>query len=372
MATIIRTRKKKAKAPTCLLCGVPGLEPGYEVPTGRVFEHPPNGACMVRMFYVDGVCADDKYELDNGIVYDIDPAEVIEKPPVVIPDGEIVYPENGDEYADLDDSIRAIFKAYKLDFLGGTSGERGWSSIAAYARCPYLWANTVLKKAKKISIGIQVGSIVHAHLAIKYQKLIDPTYPLEPIALQAALAEARIRPEALAEAWRLFRAYEAYYADDVIEPLAVEHFVRDPRTGRTVRIDLILRVSKPTGLLVPGTHLMDHKTMGVMSAANLEWRNDGTILSQLDLWHGCSLGKRYGELRSAIVNVIGKQKDPKFERIVVPPIPRVLKDHRRMMPIWIARAELDRAQNFFPRNRASCNVYGLCDLYEECAGDATS
>lgn len=374
MASIVRTRQKKAKAPSCLLCGVPGIGLGLETANGMLFEHPPNGGCLVQLFYADGRCADSKYQVENGVIYDLDPPESVEQPPApptTVPEGEIVYLENNEVFADLDDTLHAIFAEHKQQFLGGSSGERGWSSISTYAKCPYLWSQTVAKKTKLTGEGVSVGTIVHVLLAVKYMKMIDAAYPLEPLIVYAQLMERKVNPAYVTEAWRVYQAYCDYYSQDAIEPLAIEHLLRDPRTGRTCRIDLIFRVTS-TGVpgLVPGTYIMDHKTMKAFYEASLEWRNDGTILTQLDLWHELRLDKRFGELRAAVVNILGKQKDPKFERIIVPPVPRVLRDHRKHMPIWVAKLELDRAQGVFPRNRASCiSQYGKCSMFDHCAGD---
>lgn len=371
MASITRTRRKKTKAASCLLCGTPGIALGFQTANGELYEHPRNGACLVQLFYADGLVADDKYEIENGTIYDLDPPEPPPQiDPAQLPAGEIVYLDGPDQWADLDDVLHAIFREHKVEFLGGTSGERGWSSISTYAKCPYLWAQTVGKKTKLTTEGIQVGSILHALLAVYYQKMIDAAYPLEPIYLYAQLNERKVNPAYVAEAWRVFQAYLDHYADDVIEPLAVEHFLRDPRSGRTCRIDLIFRVTRDGNLLAPGTYLADHKSMKIFYATSLEWRNDGTILTQLDLWHALGLNKRFGELRGAVVNILGKQKEPRFERVPVPAVPRVLRDHRRHMPIWVAKLELDRAAGLFPRNRASCiTQYGKCSQFDHCAGD---
>ncbi len=364
--------------PACMLCGVPGV--ATTLPS--LFEHPPNGTCLVRLFYADGLCADNKYELDGGVVYDLDPDPALETANhagagSVSTGGDVIRLDGVDDaWVNAEVALRDVFAGYGVPFLGGTSGERGWSSISTYAKCPYLWSKSTMKRAgtsgsaKAGSQGISEGSLIHALLAVHYQKLIDPAYPVDPITLHAQLTAARVHPEWLETAWRVFQAYLRYYANDVIEPIAVEHLVTDPRSGRTCRIDLIFRVSSSNGVFVPGTYLCDHKSAKAFYAHTMEWRNDGTILTQLDLWDACHLGKRFGELRGAVVNLLGKQLEPKFERIIVPPVARVLRDHRRHMPIWIAKMEMDRALGVFPRNRANCiSQYGKCELFDHCAGD---
>jgi intein/homing endonuclease len=772
--------KRKVKDPSCALCGTAGIATSLP----GLLEHVPNGKCRVGLFYSDGVCADDRYELDDGTIYDLQPVE--EAPPG---DPKPMAPLSGEpDVIDLDqtpifttveEALRKIFEANKLEYLGGTSGARGWSSVSTFAKCPYLWEHTFLGKRRVETRGLAEGSLVHIFLASYYQGILQPDYPITSEYLLDALHSANVNPEYLTEAWRVFQSYLLRYPNDVIEPLAVEHLVVDPRSGRSCRFDLIFRVTKTVGesLLAPGTYLMDHKCItgdslifdratkklvrvddlfkfgigprvlayrdgklveaqaeapeadrvrpvykvqlsdghslrcsddhpiltasgwvkaadltenhwvaipsttsikdfrssftdaqvrivgmllgdgslthaasfsqlpgphwdlflrtaaelgeaptvrvgkrnvfvatcpskkgapvdnlirslglhgcrshdkhipialkaipdrqvgillgalwdtdgnittnenrvairytsvskrlvediqylclrlgihsriskttgsyagspydyynltvstrkskrvflgllldGVINSvrvascaqqalenvkegddrsiplvliasalergpktqsisnnlsklkrepsasvtwnvanewvrnipelreildrhihwirvlsvssegsemlyhisvpgpntfvvndiithntlkafyeSSLEWRNDGTILTQLDLWHSMHLDKKFGKLTAAIVNVLGKQKDPKFERILVPPVPRVLKDHRKHMPIWIGQMELAKATGVFPRNRAVCTMYGLCELYNHCAGDA--
>lgn len=100
------------------------------------------------------------------------------------------------------------------------------------------------------------------------------------------------------------------------------------------------------------------------------WANDGEILGQMMLWDRLKLGLRFGPLRGTIVNILGKQKDPKFHRTTVPPETWQKAQHARDLKFWEAEIQHAKAVNYFPRSRAACiDRFGKCDLYDHCSGE---
>ena len=125
---------------------------------------------------------------------------------------------------------------------------------------------------------------------------------------------------------------------------------------------------------MPGVYTADHKTSGRFDQATLKgWHNDGGVLQQIDLYDRLKVEKRFGKLQGHLINMIGKQIKPKFERIFVPPLPATIRDHRKSLRVWNATINLAREMNHFPRSRGNCiHRYGKCALYDHCAGHSSS
>ncbi len=178
----------------------------------------------------------------------------------------------------------------------------------------------------------------------------------------------KANPEFVAEAWRVYSAYQLYYRDEPIKPLAIEHDLRDPRTGESCRYDLIAFLDRELPGYLPGTYIVEHKTASRFDYDTLEgWANDGEVLGQVMLWQRLGLDKRFGELKGVMVNLLGKQKEPKFHRTLVAPSTWQVEQHKKDLPRWDALISLCRSANNFPRARAGCiGRYGRCDSYDHC------
>lgn len=267
-----RTKKRK-----CILCGgtlAPASVEGF-------YLHEVVETCGVRVADADGVSLDDTHVVEDGVVYElaVEGADVVEEPAAVEPstyDGlALVVPVDlmssagvveTEPYVSVEWALQAIFDAAGVPRLGGASGDQGWSSFSTFQKCPYLWKRRYVDTKRGLlsktpsAPALELGTLVHALLAVDYARQIDVTYPLDSEQLHAELVQSGVTPEYLAEAKRLISAYYAYYALDTgWRPLAVEHHVVDPKTKQSCRIDVIMERTETAPGLPAGTYLWDHK-----------------------------------------------------------------------------------------------------------------
>lgn len=264
-----------------------------------------------------------------------------------------------------------LFDSHGLPRLGGASTGKGWSSYATAQRCLYLWHKRYIERESPLILGEDqhraVGGLVHTFLALHYANAMQTYSEITPESCRDYLLE-RAKPTFVNEGWRLFEAYRLYYKFDEIEPLAVEYDLRDPRSGDSCRYDLIAFLPKAKAGNLPGTYIFEHKSSGRFDYDTLEsWANDGEVIGEFALWKHLGLDKRFGPLRGVIVNLIGKQKEPKFHRTIISPSPQLVASHLNDLKRWDALIALCRSTGFKPRSRANCvNRFGRCDWWEDC------
>lgn len=352
---------------TCILCGTK-LSP--TTADGILLHHKISNqsiGCQVVLTDELGVSIDDRYELIAGTIYER------EEPAPPDPDVIVAF----EQYTPFEKALEAVFAHFGVERLGGASGDRGWSAVSAYQRCPYLWFKTYVahqvpngnELVLSEPLGLAIGSIVHTFLAVHYQKRINARYPLTPELVRKYLDENAVNPAFVTESWRLFSAYRLYYKNEPLQPLAIEHHVVDPRSKESCRYDAIVEILENGQGYEPGTWIMDHKTTLMFDRATLEgWPNDGTVIQQVMLWHRLGLHRRWGELKGVIVNLIGKQKIPGMHRAFVSPLRWQIDQQAADLRVWDAQKKLALATSSFPRSRANCvNRYGMCRLFDHCA-----
>jgi intein/homing endonuclease len=130
-------------------------------------------------------------------------------------------------------------------------------------------------------------------------------------------------------------------------------------------------------ITVPRAHnfvsngIITHNTASRFTADLLEgWHNDGEILGQIMVWKQAKLDKKYGKLRGTIVNIVGKQKIPQFQRVIVPAQRWHVSGHDEDLKVWAALQEMYRATNTWPKARNNCvHRYGLCQLFQHCSSN---
>lgn len=280
-----------------------------------------------------------------------------------------------DLYPPVETVLAQLFAEHDLPRLGGPSTGKGWSSFAVAQRCLYLFNKRYVEKARPPLITetdyIAVGTLVHVFLALHYANLMGSHQAITPDVCHDYL-RTRANPAFVAEGWRLFAAYRLYYAFDEIQPLGVEYDLQDPRTGESTRYDLIAFFPKSKPGRPGGTYLVEHKTAGRFDFDTLEgWANDGEVIGEAALWARLGLDKRFGPLRGVIINLIGKQKDPKFHRTTVAPQSLLVKAHLDDLRRWDGLLQFCKATRNWPRSRANCiNRYGRCDWWEHCVSGA--
>lgn len=334
---------------TCLLCG----RKLRALSDGR-YSHPKAEDCLVKRTDRFGVALKDDEPVEKPVEIEPEPLDI----------GIVVFPF-------VEDVLIEIFKERGLERLGGKSTGKGWSSFAVWQRCQYLWHRRYHKPVNQIvktePTALAIGIVVHTFLAIYYQQMISPGYPLTPDECYGAL-KAKCNPEIIDESWRVFSAYALYYQHDWIQPLAIELDLKDPRNGESCRYDVIAFLAETFGELLPGTYIVEHKTAQRFDNATLDgWANDGEVLGQIMLWDRLGLENRFGRLRGVIVNLLGKQKEPLFERVIVPPQAWQIDQHKADLRSHEAMIQLANASGNFPRSRGNCiGRYGKCDLYDHC------
>jgi len=207
------------------------------------------------------------------------------------------------------------------------------------------------------------------YMALHYQKLIDPDYPIIPEAAHGFFLTKGVNIDALQDAWRILEAYRLFYIEDYLTPVAVEYHTVDPKTHESCRYDLIAIAHEGNGFIEPGACIVEHKTAGRFSSDQLDgWVNDGEVLGQIMLWERLKLHKRFGELKGVIVNILGKQKEPLFHRTLVSPNRWQTKQHAKDLRSWQAWRQLCVAMRSFPRARANCiSKFGKCSQWDHCA-----
>jgi hypothetical protein len=271
----------------------------------------------------------------------------------------------------LEEALDEIFDNHGLERLGGTSGGLGWTSFAAYQRCPYLWRRLHIDTARApsaIPSALEIGIAIHVHLAVHYQNLIG-AFPFTSDWLHDALVDRGCNAGSLMEAWRVFQSYRLRYEEDYLTPLAVEHRVEDPVHGYSCRYDLVATIPDGVTDYMPGAYVVEHKSAGRFDDATLNgWHNDGEIIQQIHLWTRLHLDNVFGPLRGVIVNILGKQKPPQFQRRIVAPDLVVAESHARDLAVWQAHRRLAVATGVFPRARANCiSRFGKCSEWDHCA-----
>ncbi len=375
----------KPKPKLCILCKSPLAKTAW--PT--LFLHPTEGACTVRVTNALGMSVDDLYFVDptdNALCARVpDEGEATFGAPVS--EGLIYDPSAESAFLSADAGIRRMFELAGLPMLGGMSGPRGWSSISTFQRCRYLWLSKygnapVVDESTPRFEALEVGTLTHLFVAVHYQQIIQSNpatasaagpYPLTPEDAVRFLREAMVTPGYIDQAWALFEGYRFEYQDELswMTPLAVEHLAVDPRDNASCRWDLVFRIDQPYQGLLPGVYVANTKTAGRNDLATREqWKNDGQILGEIDLYDRLRFEKLWGPRRGACINLIIKTKAPQYLRTWVNPGKGVLRNFRKDRAVWVAEMELAAATGMYPRSRASCvtQYHTLCELFDHCAG----
>lgn len=339
----------------CFLCEseLESLDNGY-------FSHPESNVCRVQ--YTDHF----------GVPVEALPEEVVRGD-----DGSDFFEEleNIQIFPFVEDVLREVFAKYGLERLGGVSTGRGWSAFSTFQRCRYLYLRRYVRPIERVSIlpvmeppARAIGTVIHAFLAVYYTRCIVPDYPLTPELLRDEML-AKANPEFVNEGWRVFLAYALFYQGEEIMPLAVEYDLKDPRTSESCRYDLIAYFPRPQDDRAPGTYVVEHKSSERFDDATLNgWANDGEVIGQVMLWERLGLSLRFGKLKGVIVNLLGKQKEPKFHRTTVAPESWQIAQHANDLKRNEAEIHQARALDSWPRSRANCiGRFGKCDLWDYCA-----
>lgn len=278
-----------------------------------------------------------------------------------------------EQFLSIDQAIEQVRDSLNIPRelqLTGGSGQ-GWSTYSTFQRCPRAYYFQVVQPKPKFSSpeALEVGGLLHTFMALYYY----PQAPFNtqlPEALFKSLAQIDVNPKSLSEGWRLFQAYVDHYGDnDYLTPIAVERHAQDPKSKNTCRYDLIARIDNPPALgFAEGLYIIEHKTSSQFSENVLDgWSIDGEILGEMALWKVAKLEKVYGPLAGLCVNLIGKQKIPKFERVFINPQQIQTDQHLIDLKHWKKRIEAHKKSGEWPRALAGCiSKFGKCEFYNHC------
>lgn len=275
-------------------------------------------------------------------------------------------------YPSVEDVLNELFAKAGVPRLGGISTGHGWSFYSTFMRCPYAW-NRRYRLQLKPSLLIEapslaIGTLIHTFLASYYALMIEPTYELTPRVIYDVTKQFA-NPVFVEEAWRVFTAYQLFYSLEVIQPLAIEHDLKDPRTGESCRYDLVAFFPESIAGRPPGTYIVEHKSTSRFDSDTLDgWVNDGEVIGQVALWKQLGLDLRFGKLQGVIVNLLGKHKVPQFHRTVVGPDSWQIDAHLNDLRRWEGLIQLSISTESFPRARQGCiSRYGRCQWFDHCA-----
>lgn len=290
---------------------------------------------------------------------------------VLRPDGTLDLSKGVLDLDRVEEVFATVFTEHARPRLGGASGVRGWSSVAALQRCAYAWKLSHKDGVRPVAPDLEIGSTVHTYLAVHYQRQIEPSYPITPEALHARLLDSGCAPSMILKIWDYWQRYKLEYDRDYLRPLAVEQLAVDPDGDMSCRYDLIARIDDPEAHVTAGTYVVEHKTSGLFNEQTLYgWRGNGEIQGQILLWDRAGMRERFGPLAGVMVNVIGKQKQPRFHRFTV--VPSEADKAQHLSDLRYFRAYLDalRQADTWPRSRANCySNGGKCAHWNHCLGD---
>lgn len=164
------------------------------------------------------------------------------------------------EYKGIDEVLVDVFARHNMARLGGASG-RGWSSYAAFQRCPYLYKIKYIDRERGApALALETGSAFHTFMALHYTWMLDDALTLTPEVCREELLNNGARPEGILAGWQCYDNYRMHYEQDYLYPLGIEEFAEGEH-GNTCRYDLIARVDTPQPGVIPGTYIVEHKCL---------------------------------------------------------------------------------------------------------------
>ena len=219
-------------------------------------------------------------------------------------------------------------------------------------------------RPNKKATALQRGGTMHSMLAHFYKQRMKPDFSLAraiedaEIVGREAISSTEIPAEEFQdEDLRVFREYNLYYQNDGWEILAVEQpFSRILHESE----DLVILWEGIVDLVIKdpsiGKATVDHKTESRKS-------NPFILSNQFQ-------GYEDSFKLPVIVNKIGYQKtlpnNERFRRLVHDSTPPLLKEWQDDVVYWVKLAISWHEQNYFPRNRTSCDKYSGCIFQPIC------
>jgi hypothetical protein len=248
----------------------------------------------------------------------------------------------------------------------------GPHAVGAFALCPQLHGfahemhlRPIIEKPRPF-----VGTLIHAGLAYRYGAMLPqkPEWLVYKDGYEAISVLGEHRPELRDLALYVFEAYERTYANNVWEPVLVEHqFIMPFEHGLySARTDL-LAIEWPAKEYV----LIDHKFPG-----KLKSNYGNNFGSDRQMLTGLAMAHANGYPVSRVVINAGSQEmpNPIFARFDIK-INQQFYDRLGLDTAHYIKMQQETFAAFpdpmnRPRNSEAClsKVYGICDYYGLCTG----
>ena len=250
--------------------------------------------------------------------------------------------------------------------------KHGWNFWRRFLACPHsAWLKYKERVEEDLRERLEVGIAVHGFLQWYY-------LGLEASELKDALIAHNTTVQWVLEAWRIYQSYAIHFSSDALfnEVRAVESWLVHPLLDYCCRQDLVVDIGENEDGIIPGLWIVDHKTSARFDEAMTNcWAHDGEVLG-LQMTYRAA-GSPFGELRGVLINLIGKQKTPKYARIPI----SINEKHLALFEDSIAEAHVERMRldqtgnlkrygGTWPRRgheTGNCvGRYGTCEYYERC------
>jgi hypothetical protein len=266
-----------------------------------------------------------------------------------------------------------------VDRVGGPSpwGNSRWG---VFRSCPYLYWWMFEKRMKLIELddALSIGGCYHELRAWYYEaylKRMDSG--ASPEELDEACAEAvddlyqrvtRVNPYVAGEAKRLLNGWMVLYGP------------RTPNDDRTetYEVECLLEVHKPFEYscrldrwywspVLEGAGIMEIKTSKKRDSFLVEsYRFDPQLLGQMYLWRR-RYQRRYGALKSLIIDLAVKSAPPSYHRETVSVDWKLVDAWEKSMLVWNRELQVCVSDNKWPQRQTySCRY---CHLFRHCASN---
>ena len=279
----------------------------------------------------------------------------------------------------VDAIIAEAFRSFGCEPFGGASST-GWSKQSDFQRCPRRYQLKHDLRATPLLVGevstaLDVGSVGHALLAAHYAAMLpDDRYPgfrtsvPEPAALLQAMVDAGLPMEIFAVADQCFSGYLERWADEDVQPVAIEMLAGDP-AFHTSRFDMVFYTEQG---MHPGLWIDEHKFL--KSGTDLEeYKMHGEVLGEVLSWQLSKLDEFFGmPLSGVCLNVIFKPTKtalPHYQRLWLSPQVEVLDRYVTDRVYWLdetRRCKQQYGDAAWPKALHGCKQYRLCRYFAHC------
>jgi hypothetical protein len=277
----------------------------------------------------------------------------------------------------VDAIIRDACASLGIEPWGGAS-EDGWSKRSDFLRCPYRYYLKHVRGVGPLAVtadteALDIGACVHLLLAAYYARMLpDERYPgwrmnpPDPQALLQALIAARLPRSIAADVEQLFDGYVEQYANDVLQPVAVE--MPGGLVGtHTSRYDLVFWIEDG---MHDGLWIGEHKTASPSSDLD-DFRFHGEVLGLMSSNELVNLQDVFGvKLNGVCINALVKPRPkqaPRYQRLWLTFPYALISEYGSDRGCWSGWLQTCQDRNRWPKSLQGCKSYNRrCRFWEHC------